>query len=178
MKSSKSILFNLILILIIASSYWWVSVWKSSSHYQLAPPFELPLITEETRSPKTVELSQLKGKPTLINFWASWCSSCELEKDSLMHLWKTYGKNKLQILSIASMDTINDIIKSGKLKQRQYQVALDENGSVAQAYGVYVLPYSFLLNSQGKVVDSYKGILDKQKLQSLEGQLKKLSQEK
>ena len=178
MTSSKSILFNLTLILIIAGTYWWISKWENSPHHQAAPTFELPLIIEGALNDKTVGLRQLKGRPALINFWASWCTACEQEKESLAHLWKVYGQNKLQIVGIASMDTIDDIVKSGKLKQRQYPVALDKNGKVAQAYGAHALPYSFLLNSQGKVVGSFQGILNNQKLQSLKAQLKRLFQEK
>lgn len=178
MKRAKAAALNFVLVALILGAYLWVSQWEKGSHYQSAPTFELPLIENGALAEKTIGLKSFQGKPLLINFWASWCTACESEQGQLTELWNKYGQSSLKMIGIASMDTLGDIVASGKLTHRQYQVALDKDGSVAQSFGAHALPHTFLLNGRGQVVGTYQGVLNQERLQSLESQLQSLFADK
>lgn len=61
-----------------------------------APDFALP----EVRSGKTVRLSDLKGKPVLINFWATWCGPCRLEMPELEAAYEAHGNEGFTVVAV------------------------------------------------------------------------------
>jgi thiol-disulfide isomerase/thioredoxin len=109
---------------------------------------------------KSVTLADSKGKVVLVNFWATWCGPCRAEIPDLVELQKKY-KDRLQILGLAVDDEDLDAIK--KFAARfgvNYPVALATNEIRLQYGGIPALPTSFILDSEGRVVQKHEGLRD------------------
>jgi len=96
----------------------------------------------------------------LVNFWATWCGPCRAEIPDLVELQKKY-KDRLQILGLVVDDEDLDAIK--KFAARfgiNYPVALATNDIRIQYGGIPALPTSFVLDSEGRVVQKHEGLRD------------------
>ena len=109
---------------------------------------------------KPVTLASSKGKVVLVNFWATWCGPCRAEIPDLVELQKKY-KDRLQILGLVVDDEDLDAIK--KFAARfgiNYPLALATNDIRIQYGGIPALPTSFVLDSEGRVVQKHEGLRD------------------
>ncbi len=115
----------------------------------------------------TVKLSDYRGKIVILNFWAVWCKYCKLEMPDLNELDKELKEgNDAVILAVdvqESADTIEKYLTSNNISLK---VLLDEDGSVAQSYGVSGYPTTFAINPDGSVYtyisgQTYKKTLEK-----------------
>jgi cytochrome c biogenesis protein CcmG, thiol:disulfide interchange protein DsbE len=113
-----------------------------------APDFALPAL-ENTIS--TVSLASFRGKPLVINFWASWCVPCRTEMPLLEKAFRAEHRN-VQFLGIDS----NDSSSSARLFLKQigvtYPAVSDSNGSVAIRYGLFGLPTTVFISASGAIV--------------------------
>ncbi|MBP6602992.1 MAG: TlpA family protein disulfide reductase [Verrucomicrobiales bacterium] len=91
----------------------------------------------------------LKGKPAVIEFWATWCPPCRQSIPHLNGLYESSG-GKLQIIGISQEDagTITTFREDTKMS---YSVAIDASGSLAKHFGVRGIPYAVLVDALGTV---------------------------
>ena len=109
---------------------------------------------------KPVTLADTKGKVVLVNFWATWCGPCRAEIPDLVELQNKY-KDRLQILGLVVDDEDNDAIKKFAHKFGiNYPVALANNDIRLQYGGIPALPTSFVLDSEGRIVQKHEGLRD------------------
>ncbi len=109
---------------------------------QPAPDFEL-----KTLDGKTVRLADLRGKPVLINFWASWCTPCRKEFPFLQSL--ADENPGIEVLGITE-DTIPSEARSFiKKKRATWPMLNDSGGAVAKEYGVRPIPQTMFVNRDG-----------------------------
>lgn len=115
-----------------------------------APAFRLPLLNEAALYAET----DLKGRPLLVNFFASWCEGCQVEHPELMRLAKE------QHIEIIGMDYKDSETAVSQWLQRHgspyRKVVLDSQGKAGLDWGVYGVPETFVLNAQGVII--YKQI--------------------
>jgi cytochrome c biogenesis protein CcmG, thiol:disulfide interchange protein DsbE len=117
-----------------------------------APDFSLAMLRTGTGK-NTFSLSNYKGKPIVLNFWASWCAPCKEEAPLLQNTWKqvqTQGKDVV-ILGIDFQDSKNDSLSFLQAYNITYPIVLDADGSVASTYGVTSLPQTIFINRNGMV---------------------------
>jgi thiol-disulfide isomerase/thioredoxin len=121
---------------------------------------------------KKVSLSDYKGRPVLINFWATWCAPCKLEMPWFQEYREKYKGQGFEILGIAEDDAPKDeIVKTAKRSGVAYPVLLTDN-KVANLYGgVDSLPTSFYVDKTGTVVEETVGLAGKDEV---EANIKKL----
>ncbi|MBI5049515.1 MAG: TlpA family protein disulfide reductase [Nitrospirae bacterium] len=119
-----------------------------------APDFTLKDI-----SGKDISLSSFKGRPVLLNFWATWCPYCREERPLLNSLYKEY-KNKGLIIVAVSTDKSAQKVKDYLKKIPMEFTLLIDNRKTAELYGVYALPTSFLLNRDGVIKQKFMGVRD------------------
>jgi thiol-disulfide isomerase/thioredoxin len=114
----------------------------------VAPDFELVSLDGGN-----FKLSSLRGKAVLLNFWATYCGPCKVEMPWFVDLQKEYGPQGFQIVGVAVDDaSLDDITKFAKDLGVNYPILLGKE-SVALSYGgVNVLPTTFFLDRNGKVV--------------------------
>jgi thiol-disulfide isomerase/thioredoxin len=94
---------------------------------------------------------ELRGKPVLVEFWATWCPPC---RKSIPHLNQIYAKYKSQGLVIVGI-TDEDETTVKKFQQQvpmDYNVAINTPKSVYQQFGIEGIPTAFLVNKGGKIV--------------------------
>lgn len=107
-----------------------------------APQMSGRLVTGET-----VSLGQLRGRPVLLQFWATWCGVCTLEQDSIQQIAQRYT-----VLSVAMEDTPADAIR-GWMDERglSYPVLPDPQGRISARYGVRGVPTSIVIDADGQI---------------------------
>ena len=128
-----------------------------------------PDITVTTLQGDKLSLTELRGQPVLVTFWASTCSSCIREMPYLIALYNELASGGLEVIGIAmAYDPPNRVIELSKAKQIPYPLALDINSAAARAFDdVSVTPSTFLIAPDGQVVLRESGTLDTQKIRGL-----------
>lgn len=101
---------------------------------------------------QTLQLSQLKGKPVILTFWASDCPSCLEEIPHWVKLHQQFAQQGLTIIAVAmAYDPPNKVVELARQQQLPYAIALDPDGQIAQQFGVQLTPSSFLIDPQGHI---------------------------
>jgi len=103
---------------------------------------------------KLVSLSELKGKVVLIDFWASWCGPCRHNNPRLVKLYNKYHEKGLEIYSVSLDEDMADWKKAVHHDRLIWIQVIDDKGwqaTSASAYGVDMIPSSFLIDKQGVI---------------------------
>jgi len=115
--------------------------------------FFAPGFTLNTLDGKEVDLSNLKGKVVLINFWASWCSPCKAEMPAIQATYQVYRDQGLVVLGINVTDQgeANAARQFAQTEGLTFPLLADVRGDIFQLYQVQALPTSFFVDRQGKI---------------------------
>lgn len=114
-----------------------------------------------------LSLTDLRGKPTLVTFWATDCPGCIEEIPHLIQLQQTFGPSGLTIIAVAmDYDPPNHVVAMAEQKQLPYHVVLDPDSAHARAFGnVRLTPTTFLIDRQGRIVLQKVGVFDPDDMQ-------------
>ena len=115
---------------------------------------------------RKISLEDLHGRPVLISFWASSCSTCLKEMPHLISLYQELNPFGLEIIGIAMpYDPPNLVLETVKSKQIPYPVALDIDGAANHAFGdIAGTPTSFLISPDGMIIEKIVGEMKIEKL--------------
>ena len=119
-------------------------------------PVAAPELTAPDHTGRMVNLSELRGKVVVLNFWGSWCSVCKSEKPSLSSMTRELAQDGFEVLTVSS-DTSWDAIKRVLPDGAPYRVLLDQTaedgevGPIARAWGIKAVPETFIIDKQGMV---------------------------
>jgi thiol-disulfide isomerase/thioredoxin len=120
---------------------------------------------------RKLDLHAYHGKVVLLDFWATWCASCQIEMPCFVAWQSQYGPRGLQIIGISMDDDSALARKLYKKMKLNYPVAMGDE-KLGQLYGgVLGLPLTFLIDGQGKVQAQFQGETD---LNLIEEQFKPL----
>ncbi|MCB2037225.1 MAG: TlpA family protein disulfide reductase [Ottowia sp.] len=113
--------------------------------------------------------ADLKGKVTLVNFWATSCTTCVAEMPQIVATYNQYKGKGYDTLAVAmSYDPPAYVVNYAETRKLPFKVAIDNTGAVAKAWGdVQLTPTSYLLNKQGEIVKRYVGQPDFAELHQL-----------
>ena len=126
-----------------------------------APDFAL----KEVATGRVIDLAQLRGKPVVLNFWATWCGPCWEEHPTLVANARALQPN-IQFLGVVFQDTPDKIQNFLNQRGQAYPTVVDDAGKTAIAYGVGGVPETFFLDKNGTIRAKYVGPLDSSLLQS------------
>lgn len=135
----------------------------ASSTQQTAPDFTLMDL-----SGRTVRLTDLRGKVVVLNFWATWCPPCRHEIPWFIDLQKKYGPKGLQVVGV-SMDSTSpaDVAEFAKGMGINYTVAMGDSQIAARYGGVRVLPTTFYIGRDGRIIRSVPGLITQSQIEQI-----------
>ena len=108
-------------------------------------------------SGNTKKFSDYRGKPLIINVWASWCSPCRSEMGSLDRLARRYGGKHFNVIGISTDDdgsAAEAFIKRSKISFVNY---LDSKVFLENMLGANTIPLTVLVDANGRVLDKIRG---------------------
>ena len=111
-----------------------------------------PDFTLENLNGKEVSLSDYRGRLVFLNFWATWCPPCRSEMPSMEKLYQKFRDEDFVILAVdlrESQNTVKDFARDYKLN---FSILLDSTGKIGDTYGVRAIPTTYLINPQGKLI--------------------------
>ncbi len=120
-----------------------------------------PDFTATTLDGAQIRLSDLKGSPVAISFWATWCVPCKTELPELQSASLRYSNSHVQILTVnagESESTVSDYLSKLNLN---LNVILDPDKQIMSRYGIMVLPVTVWVDSKGMVRAEHIGPLDR-----------------
>ncbi len=149
----KRALYLAVFLAILAGG--WLSL--QSTGPSLAPESTFVLLDGSKRT--TVDL---KGKVTLVNFWATSCTTCVAEMPELAATYNKYRERGYDTLAVAmSYDPPSYVVNFAESRKLPFPVAIDNTGAVAQAWGdVRLTPTTYIVNKRGEIVKRYIGTPD------------------
>jgi len=136
-----------------------------------APGFDLPVLQRGALGPnlaprvmraladESVSLSELKGIPVVLNFWASWCVPCRQEAPVLEQAWKRARKQGVLFVGLNMQDLTSDAQAFLRDFHNTYLNVRDAGSDSAHSWGVTGVPETFFITAAGKVVAHVIGVV-------------------
>ncbi len=134
-------------------------VWKLSHEQHapavgsMAPAFRLRRLDGNGE----VSLASLRGKPVVLNFWASWCVPCKSEAAALERNWTRYRGRGVVFLGIDYHDLASDARNFVRVHALTFTMLDDGSGRVTGSYGISQVPETYVLSKQGRVLAHLAG---------------------
>lgn len=123
---------------------------------------QAPDFTLRTFDGQELNLSDLKGKTVLLNFWASWCMPCRQEAGALESSWQRYKDKDVVFVGVNVWDENSNAQRYMSQFGGGYPHGLDPNEEIQIDYGVGGVPETFFIDSSGNVRDKFTGPLTEQ----------------
>lgn len=118
-----------------------------------APEFNLPTLEGDS----TISSDELKGKPVVLNFWASWCAPCREEAPLLERTWREYRKDGVVFVGVNIRDSLTDAKRFVEEFHITYPVVRDESQKLGTDLGVYGLPETFFVDDEWTLIATVAG---------------------
>lgn len=112
--------------------------------------FAAPDFSLQSTGGEIITLSNLRGRPVILNFWASWCPPCRAEMPTLQALSERYGAEFVLLgINASTQDTLPNAYQMIAEMNLTFPILLDTEGAAAAAYRVLSLPTTFFIDRQG-----------------------------
>ncbi len=138
-----------------------------ASDTNLAPDFSF------TKDGTTVKLSDFYGKPTVLNFYCTWCGPCMYEMPFMQSAYERYGSEiNFLIVDLLMSDSVEEVNAMYDENGYTFPKCFDNSAEGYSAYGISFIPKTYFISASGEIVDSHSGNLSDQ--QSLDAELDSL----
>jgi cytochrome c biogenesis protein CcmG/thiol:disulfide interchange protein DsbE len=107
----------------------------------------------------SVSLDAYRGKPLVLNFWATWCVPCQAEHPALLAAAMRY-QGKAAFVGVVYQDKPENIQAWLRDRGSAYPTLIDEGSRAAIAYGVYGVPETYVIDAAGTIVHKFTGPVD------------------
>ncbi|HQY61853.1 MAG: TlpA family protein disulfide reductase [Myxococcales bacterium] len=139
---------------------------------KVAPDFTLPVLSNgDALGPKTeqIALASLKGRPVLLDYWATWCGPCQAEAPVVDRIYRRHKERGLVVLGV-NVNAKNDLDSVAPWVQRKglsFPILHDFDNSGSAAFNVTNIPTLVLISREGKVVAIRTGVTSDEDLDRL-----------
>ena len=115
--------------------------------------FLAPEIALETSSGELIRLSDFRGKPVLVNFWASWCPPCRSEMPAIQRVYTDRKDEDFVVLAVnaTNQDNLAAALSFVEQNELTFPILLDQGGEASRAYQLRSLPTSFFIDPEGMI---------------------------
>lgn len=128
---------------------------------QPAPDFTL-----ETLEGETVRLSDLRGSPVVLNFWATWCQPCRREMPDFQYVFDRYREQGLHVFGINVGESKVAVADFRRRVGVSFPVMIDATEEVQAAYKILPLPATFFIDADGVIRAIYQGQMSRVQIES------------
>ena len=126
----------------------------------VADPSSIPSLSMHTLDGRTITTDDLRGKVTLVNFWATWCGPCRAEIPDLIQLQARYPDH-LQIIGVSADEGPVETVEAFATEFGiNYPIVMDTPELNRAFPGVMALPTSFIVDPDGRVVQTHVGLIN------------------
>lgn len=106
-----------------------------------------PLLTATLLDGRSIALSELRGRPVLVHFWATWCPMCKFEQAAIDRLSKDH-----QVVTVAMRSGDSSTVEHFMVQEGlSFPVIVDDSGELARRFGVRGVPTSFVVDANGRI---------------------------
>lgn len=127
-----------------------------------------PDFTVTDRDGNPVKLSELRGKPVVLNFWASWCGPCQSEMPAFEQAYRTYGES-IRFMLVNATDGSRETVETARTyidgQGYTFPIYFDTTLEASIAYGASSIPLTIFIDAEGNLVAYGAGALDAATLQ-------------
>lgn len=175
-KKQRRFIFRALILAILVAAVLFAlitNIQKDRTIYKIgdeAPDFQLTQINTDN-DVETIQLSELKGKGVMLNFWATYCPPCEREMPYMEELYPLYKEKGVEIVAVsldATEAVIHQFIDTYDLT---FPVVHDSRNQVMNLYKIGPIPTTYFINPDGEIVEKVEGALS---LERLEGYFKQI----
>ncbi len=127
-----------------------------------------PDFTVQDGEDNPVKLSDMVGKPVVLNFWASWCPPCKMEMPDFQEAFTEYGDSvhfMMVNLTDGARETVDTAKKYVEDQGYTFPVYFDTGSEAAIVYGIMAVPATFFIDAEGKPVARASGAIDRETLE-------------
>ncbi|MBV8030342.1 MAG: TlpA family protein disulfide reductase [Betaproteobacteria bacterium] len=122
------------------------------------PAAQAPEARFITLSGETFTTSDLRGKVTVVNFWATWCPDCMREMPRMIEAHRRFSPRGYETVAVAVKDHPNRVADYAQKAHLPFKVALDTTDEVARRFGnIHITPTTFVIDKNGRVVRRFVG---------------------
>lgn len=174
-KPARELILSLAFSLLSFASFSAYAEWRSPT--QLGLPQTAPLLQLNNLSGKQIDITNLKGKVVVVNFWASWCEPCREEFEELTQLQESYSSKGLVVLAVnlAEMKPrITQFLKGNGFSENGVEILLDRNSMVYKSWKARGLPTTFLISKSGKIEGVWIGAIENVDSNEVKGKIETL----
>lgn len=140
-----------------------VDLLKTTAREGLTQGDMAPDFTLTTVDGKKVQLSDLKGKKVIVNFWATWCPPCKAEMPHMQNYYDEFSQDEnVEILAVnlTSGDKVESVQNFVKDYGLTFPIPMDETGTVGHTYEAITIPTSYMIDSNGRIQNKVVGPMD------------------
>jgi len=142
-----------VMLLIILTSVMLVASCSTPSEApeigKSAPSFQISDIDGQS-----VSLSDFRGKPVLLNFWATWCSPCRVEMPYIQEVYDEWSERGLVVLAVNRSESPSRVERFIQYYNLSFPVLLDMEGNAARQYNIRgIIPTTYFIDSSGVIQD-------------------------
>ncbi len=137
---------------------------------EAVPDVSLALYGTETRADgETLRISDLEGKPIVMNFWFPSCPPCVAEMPDLERVYQKHKADGVEFIGVqlVGLDTVEDGKRFVSDMGITYPVGADEDGGIVQAYGITGFPTTVFIDRNQGIARKWSGVLNEEKLEEL-----------
>jgi len=150
---TRGLAIGLALVVLLIGGVVAAEVLTAGSGSTARPAPELP---SQLLSGKRVDLASLRGKPAVVNFWASWCGPCKDEAPELKRFSESLG-DRATLVGVDWGDAEDNAREFIEKSGWSYPILRDASQKVGTEYGLNGLPTTFVLDSDGDIVETLQG---------------------
>ena len=133
---------------------------SSTAGGERAPAFRLSDVRDESRF---VSLEDYRGRPVVLNFWASWCVPCRKEMPALQEVSEEV-QDRIAFVGVNHQDSRRDALGFLDETGVRFAAGYDPQGGIATAYGLYGMPTTIFISPDGRILERHRGEISEAEL--------------